>query len=299
MGNLFCESLKIKYPILQGGMAWVSEANLAASVSNAGGFGTIAAANAPATWLEEQINKTKKLTSKPFGVNVMMMSPYTEEIFDLLVKNSVDVVTTGAGNPAKYIQRLKEVGTKVIPVISSVALAKRMEKNGAFAVVAEGCESGGHIGELTTMVLVPQVVDSVQIPVIAAGGIGDRRGVRAAFELGASGVQVGTRFVCSTECIVHQKYKEMIISAKDRDAVVTGRFTGVPVRAIKNKLSIRLEKMEKEKVSLEEFEKFTVGSLRLAVQNGDVENGAFMAGQIAGLIKEIKTCDEIIKELFE
>jgi enoyl-[acyl-carrier protein] reductase II len=296
--NVICETLGIEYPIFQGGMAWVSEAHLAAAVSNAGGIGIIAAANAPTDWVKEQINLAKTLTDKPFGVNVMMMSPYVDEVFDLLIKNPVKVVTTGAGNPGKYVPKLKEVGTFVVPVVSAVALAKRMEKSGAFAVVAEGCESGGHIGELTTMALVPQVVDAVKIPVLAAGGIADSRGVKAAFDLGATGVQVGTRFVCSDECTVNQKYKEMIVSAKDRDAIVTGEFTGHPVRCLKNKFAQKLKELEKNKASLEEFEKFSVGSLRMAAKDGDVENGSFMAGQIAGLIKDIKPCRKIIEDLF-
>jgi enoyl-[acyl-carrier protein] reductase II len=297
MNNVICEMLDIKYPIFQGGMAWVAEARLAAAVSNAGGLGIIAAANAPASWVLEQIELARTLTNKPFGVNVMLMSPHVDEVMGLLVKNPVKVVTTGAGNPAKFIPELSNVGTRVIPVVSATALAKKMEKSGAAAVIAEGCESGGHIGEMTTMTLVPQVVDAVSIPVIAAGGIADRRGVRAAFALGASGVQLGTRFVCSTECTVHENAKQMIIGAKDRDAIVTGRFTGHPVRCLKNKFSLKIKQLEEDGVSLDEFEKFAVGSLKNAYVGGDTENGSFMAGQISGLIHDILPCEKIIEEL--
>ena len=296
--NAICKELSIKYPLFQGGMAWVSEANLASAVSNAGGIGIIAASNAPPSYVRDQIFLAKSLTDKPFGVNVMLMSPYVDGIMQVLIENPVKVVTTGAGNPAKYIPDLTKVSTKVVPVISSVALAKRMQNSGAFAVIAEGCESGGHIGELNTFALVPQIVDAVTIPVIAAGGIGDSRGVKAAFALGASGVQLGTRFVCSTECTVHENYKNAICKAKDRDAIVSGRFTGHPVRSLKNKFISKIKEFEKVD-NLEEFEKFAVGSLRRAAIEGDVENGSVMAGQIAGLINDIKSCEEIIKDLFK
>lgn len=295
--NRVCELLNIEYPIIQGGMAWVATAELAAAVANAGGAGLIAAGNAPADFVREQIRKARELTDKTFGVNVMLMSPYADEVMQMLLEEKVKVITTGAGNPAKYIPALKEVGTIVIPVIPSVALAQKMQKSGADAVVAEGCEAGGHIGELTTMTLTPMVADGVEIPVIAAGGIADARGVKAAFALGAEGVQVGTRFICSDECTVHQNYKDMVVAAKDRDAIVTGRSTGHPVRTLKNKATKLMDKLEKEG-NLEEFEKLGMGALRAAVVEGDTQMGSVMAGQSAGLIQDIKPCSEIVKELF-
>ena len=296
--NRICELLGVEYPIIQGGMAWVATAELAAAVSNAGGIGLIAAGNAPVDYVRDQIHKARTLTDKPFGVNVMMMSPYAAEIMAMLVEERVAVVTTGAGNPGQYIPALKEAGTVVIPVIPSVALAQRMEKAGADAVVAEGCEAGGHIGELTTMALIPMVVDGVNIPVIAAGGIADSRGVAAAFALGAEGVQVGTRFLCSEECTVHQNYKEAVVAAKDRDAVVTGRFTGHPVRTLKNKLTKTMDKIEKEG-DLEAFERIGAGALKAAVVDGDTQMGSVMAGQSAGLVHDIKPCSEIVKAMFD
>ncbi|MCL2838672.1 MAG: enoyl-[acyl-carrier-protein] reductase FabK [Oscillospiraceae bacterium] len=295
--NKLCELLQIKYPIIQGGMAWVATAELAAAVSNGGGLGLIAAGNAPADWVREQIKLARTLTDKPFGVNVMLLSPFVDEVMEVIFDEKVAVITTGAGNPGKYIEKLKSGGTKVIPVVPSVALAKRMESVGADAVIAEGTEAGGHIGELTTFVLIPQVADVVSIPVIAAGGIADSRGVKAAFALGADGVQVGTRFICSNECIAHENYKAAVIAAKDRDAVVCGRYTGHPVRQIKNKLTKELDKMEKENIPVEEFEKFGAGSLQKSVIDGDAAMGSLMAGQIAGLVKEIKPCAEIIQEM--
>ena len=297
MSNRICELLGIKYPVIQGGLAWVATAELAAAVSNAGGIGLIAAGNAPAEYVKEQIHKARTITDKPFGVNVMLMSPYANEVMEMLVEEKVALVTTGAGNPGQYIPALKGVGTVVIPVIPSVALAQRMEKAGADAIVAEGCEAGGHIGELTTMTLVPMVADAVNIPVIAAGGIADSRGVNAAFALGAEGVQVGTRFLCSDECTVHQNYKDAVVSAKDRDAVVTGRSTGHPVRTLKNKLTRTMDKLEKEG-NLEELEVLGAGALRAAVVDGDVQMGSAMAGQSAGLIADIKSCEQIVKDLF-
>ena len=270
---------------------------LAAAVSNAGGVGLIAAGNAPADYVREQIKKARELTSKPFGVNVMLLSPYADDVMKMLLEEKVEVITTGAGNPAKYIPSLKEIGTIVIPVVPSVALAKKMEKSGADAVVAEGCEAGGHIGELTTMTLIPMIADAVSIPVIAAGGIADSRGVKAALALGAEGVQVGTRFICSDECVVHQNYKDMVVSAKDRDAVVTGRFTGHPVRTLKNKATKLMDKIEKEG-DVEAFEKLGAGALRAAVVDGDTEMGSVMAGQSAGLVNDIKSCEQIVKDLF-
>lgn len=294
-----CELLNIKYPIIQGGMAWVATAELAAGVSNAGGLGIIAAGNAPKEVIKEQIKKCRELTDKPFGVNVMLLSPFVDEIMDLIVEERVEVITTGAGNPAKYIERLKEVNTKIIPVVPTIALAKRMEKHGADAVIVEGTEAGGHIGELTTMVLTPQVVDNVNIPVIAAGGIADGKGLAAVLCLGASGVQIGTRFICSDECIAHENYKNLILKSRDRDAIVTGRSTGHPVRTLKNKLAKEILNMEKEGVNPLDIDQKGVGSLRMAVVNGDVDNGSFMAGQIASYINDVKPCKQIIEDIME
>lgn len=289
--------LGIKYPILQGGMAWVAEYHLAAAVSQAGGLGIIGAANAPAEWVRDQIRKTKELTDKPFGVNVMLMSPFAEDVAHVVAEEGVAVVTTGAGNPEKYMELWKNKNIKVIPVVASVALAKRMERSGADAVVAEGCESGGHVGESTTMALVPQVVDAVTIPVIAAGGIADGRGIAAALMLGAKGVQMGTRFVVTRECRVHENYKEKVIRAKDIDTRVTGRSTGHPVRTLRNEMTKKYLELEGKGASMEELEYLTLGALRKAVQEGDVKNGSVMSGQIAGLVKEEKTCQELIESL--
>lgn len=289
--------LEIEYPIIQGGMAWVAEHHLAAAVSEAGGFGLIGAANAPADWVREQIRKTKELTDRPFGVNVMLMSPYADDVARVIAEEGVKAVTTGAGNPEKYMELWKERNIKVIPVVASVALAKRMERCGADAVVAEGCESGGHIGESTTMTLVPQVVDAVDIPVIAAGGIGDGRGIAAAFMLGAKGVQMGTRFVVTKECQVHPAYKERIIRAKDIDTRVTGRSTGHPIRALRNDMTKVYLQKEQEGASTEELELLASGALRRAVQEGDIHNGSLMSGQIAGLIKEEVSCKQLIDTL--
>ncbi len=297
MKSRICDLLGIQYPIFQGGMAWVSTAELAAAVSNAGGLGIIAAGNAPGSYVREQIQKARALTGKPFGVNVMLLSPYAEEVMQVVCEEKLAVITTGAGNPAKYIPALKQAGTKIIPVVPSVALAKKMEKDGADAVIAEGTESGGHVGELTTMALTPQVVDAVHIPVLAAGGIADSRGVVAAFALGADGVQIGTRFICSSECTVHENYKEAVEKAKDRDAVVSGRSTGHPVRSLKNKLTKGFEKLESEGCTLEEFEAFGAGALKKAAVDGDIQNGSVMAGQISGLVDGIKPCKEIMEEL--
>ncbi len=291
------ELLGIEYPIIQGGMAWVADYHLAAAVSEAGGLGIIGAGGAPASWVREQIREAQKLTDKPFGVNLMLMNPEADRIAEVIVEEGVKVVTTGAGNPQKYMQKWKEAGVKVIPVVASVALARIMERCGADAVVAEGCESGGHIGETTTMALIPQVADAVKIPVIAAGGIADGRGIAAAFMLGAKAVQMGTHFVVVKECIAHENYKHMILKAKDIDTRVTGRSTGHPVRVIRNKQAKEYLKMEQEGASLEELEKLTLGSLRKAVVEGDTDNGSFMAGQIAGLIKEEYTCKELIEQL--
>lgn len=291
--------LEIEYPIIQGGMAWVAEHHLAAAVSEAGGLGIIGAASAPAEVVREEIRKAKKLTDKPIGVNIMLMNPNAPEVARVVLEEGVKVVTTGAGNPAKFIKDFKEAGVKVIPVVASVAMAKMMERCGADAVVAEGTESGGHIGSATTMCLVPQVADAVQIPVIAAGGIGDGRGFAAAFMLGAEAVQMGTRFVVAEESIVHKNYKEKIVKAKDIDSEVTGRSTGHPVRQIRNQMSREYLRLEKEGAGLEELEKLTLGSLRRAVMDGDVVNGTLMAGQIAGLVKREHTCKEMIEEIMQ
>ncbi len=291
--------LGIQVPIIQGGMAWVAEHTLAAAVSNAGGLGIIAAANAPVEVIREEIRKVKELTDKPFGVNIMLLSPFAKEIARLVTEEKVPVVTTGAGNPSSYIKEWKEEGIKVIPVVASVALAKMMERAGADAVIAEGCESGGHIGETTTMVLVPQIADAVSVPVIAAGGIGDERGIAAAMMLGASAVQMGTRFLVAKECMIHEKYKQRVIKASDIDSVVTGRSTGHPVRQLRNRMTRKYLKMEKEGCTFEELEMLTLGSLRKAVQEGDTDCGSMMAGQIAGMIKKEQTCKEIIEELTE
>ena len=293
------ELLGIKYPIIQGGMAWVAEHQLAAAVSNAGGLGLIGAASAPPEVVREEIRKAKELTDKPFGVNVMLLNPNAEEVAKVVVEEGVKVVTTGAGNPAKFMPMWKEAGVKVIPVVASVAMAKLMERGGADAVVAEGMESGGHIGSATTMTLVPQVVDAVTIPVIAAGGIGDGRGYAAAMMLGASAVQMGTRFVVAKESIVHENYKEKLIKAKDIDSEVTGMSTGHPIRVLRNKMTREYLKMEKEGASFEELEMLTLGSLRKAVMEGDVVHGSIMAGQIAGLIDKEETCEEIIRDVVE
>lgn len=291
------ELLGIEEPIIQGGMAWVAEYHLAAAVSEAGGFGIIGAASAPPEVVREQIHKVRELTDKPFGVNVMLMNPNAPEVAQVVVEEGVKVVTTGAGNPGKFIDMWKEAGVKVIPVVASVAMAKMMERGGADAVVAEGTESGGHIGSATTMTLVPQVVDAVKIPVIAAGGIGDGRGLAAAFMLGAEAVQMGTRFVVAKESIVHPNYKERIIKAKDIDSEVTGRSTGHPIRVLRNQMTREYLKMEEEGVGLEELERLTLGSLRSAVMDGDVVKGSLMAGQIAGLVSKEQTCKEMIEEI--
>lgn len=289
--------LGIEYPVIQGGMAWVAEYHLAAAVSEAGGLGLIGAASAPPEIVREQIREAKKLTDKPIGVNVMLLNPNAEEVAKIVIEEGVKVVTTGAGNPGKYMEMWKNAGVKVIPVVASVAMAKLMERAGADAVVAEGMESGGHIGEATTMTLVPQVADAVNIPVVAAGGIADGRGMAAAMMLGAEAVQMGTIFVTAKESIVHSNYKQKIIGAKDIDSEVTGRSTGHPVRSIRNKMTREYLRLEKEGASFEELEHLTLGSLRNAVMDGDVVNGTVMAGQIAGLIKEEKSCKDIIESI--
>lgn len=296
MSNRVCKILNIKYPVLQGGMAWVADASLAAAVSDAGGLGIITG-TAPIEWIREEIRKAKKITNKPFGVNIMLMSEHADEVAKLVCEEGVSVVTTGAGSPGKYMEMWKSHGIKVIPVVASVALAKRMEKMGADAIIAEGNESGGHVGQLTTMTLIPQVADAVKIPVIAAGGIGDGRGTAAAFMLGGEGIQVGTRFLVAKECTVHQNYKNKVLGAKDIDTDVTGRSTGHPVRVIKNKLSREFQKLEKNNGTIEELEKLGKGSLPKAAIEGDVINGSVMAGQISGLINKEESCKEIIEDL--
>ena len=299
MKTRITELLGIQYPIIQGGMAWVAEHHLAAAVSAAGGLGLIGGANAPGEVVREEIRKARELTDKPIGVNVMLLSPHADDVARVVVEEGIKVVTTGAGNPEKYMDMWEAAGIKVIPVVASVALAKRMEKYGADAVVAEGMESGGHIGEQTTMTLVPQVVDAVSIPVIAAGGIADGRGIAAAFMLGAEAVQIGTRFVVSKESIVHENYKQRIIKAKDIDSTVTGRTHGHPVRCLRNQMTREYIKLEQEGKSFEELEYLTLGTLRKAVQEGDVTNGTVMAGQIAGMITKEQTCKEMIDEMME
>ena len=293
-----CNILGIRYPIFQGGMAWVSDSKLAAAVSNAGGLGIIAGANAPASYIRNEIKETKKLTDKPFGLNIMLLSDNADELADIAIEEGVKVITTGAGNPGKFMERWKQAGIIVIPVVASVALAKRMERCGADSVIAEGCEAGGHIGKLTTMVLLPQVVDAVNIPVIGAGGIADGRGIAAAFALGASGIQVGTRFLVSEECQIHDNYKNAVIKSKDIDTVVTGRCTGHPVQVLKNKLAKEYLKLEKNNVSFDKLEELGRGALKKAVVDGDIENGSLMAGQISGMLKKVQTSKEIIEEMF-
>lgn len=290
-----CELLNIEYPVFQGGMAWIADADLASAVSNAGGLGIIAAMNSNGEQLLEQIKKAKELTDKPFGVNLMLMSPYIDEAVDVVCSERVSVVTTGAGNPSKYMQRLLDNDVKVFPVVASVALAKMMQRAGAHGVVAEGCESGGHVGESTTMTLVPQVVDAVDIPVIAAGGIADGRGMAAAYMLGASGVQMGTRFLTAYECNVHQNYKERVLRAKDIDTIVTGKRLGHPVRSLKNNMSREFGKKEYDmNVTAQELEAMGAGALRRAAQEGDVKDGSCMCGQIAGMINDELSCRDII-----
>ena len=301
----FMKELGLKYPIFQGGMAWVADGKLAAAVSNAGGLGIIGSGNAPGNVVADEIESAKSLTKKPFGVNVMLLSPYADEVVNVILanKDSVAVVTTGAGNPAKYIEKLKDAGIKVIPVVGSVALARMMERVGVDAVVAEGMESGGHIGKLTTMALVPQVVDAVKIPVIAAGGIGDGRGMAAAFMLGAEGVQMGTRFLVATESKIHPNYKKAVLRAKDASTLVTGEYAGHPSRVLKNKMAKTYIGIEKEEAlkphpDYDKLEELGTGSLRRAVIDGDRETGSFMAGEIAGMVKKEQPAAEILSEVY-
>ena len=294
-----CELLNIQYPIFQGGMAWIADASLAAAVSNAGGLGIIAAMNANADWLREEIHKARQLTDKAFGVNIMLMSPFADEVSDLVIEEKIPVVVTGAGNPGKYMKKWVAAGIKVIPVVASTAMAKLVERSGAFAVIAEGGESGGHIGELTTMTLVPQVCDAVNIPVLAAGGIADGRGIAAALMLGACGVQCGTRFLVAEECTVHQNYKNKILKAKDIDTIATGKRLGHPVRCLKNPFTRDLFKQEyNPNISDEELEKMGAGALRKAAKEGDEKNGSFMAGQCAAMVHKEQPAKGMIEEMF-
>ncbi len=294
-----CDLLGIEYPIFQGGMAWVSDASLAGAVSNAGGLGIIAGMNSNGEQLREQIRKIREITNKPYGVNVMLMSPYADEVAQVVVEEKVPVVVTGAGLPSKYIKTWVENGLKVVPVVPSVAIARMCERMGACAVVAEGGESGGHVGDLTTMALTPQVVDAVKIPVLAAGGIGDGRGVAATLMLGAKGVQVGTRFLVATECTIHENYKQRVLKAKDIDTIVTGRRLGHPVRGLKSPVTRRMQDLEySADFTAEEFEKMGVGAMRKAAREGDEQNGSFMCGQIAGLVNKEQPAAEIIREMF-
>ncbi len=299
MENRVCDLLKITYPVFQGAMAWISDGELAAAVSNAGGLGIIAGGNAESSIIRDEIRKAKSLTDKPFGVNIMLLSPYKDDVINVVIEEKVACVTTGAGNPGKYIERFHEAGIKVIPVIPSVALAKKMEKLGADAVIAEGNEAGGHIGKLSTMVLLPQVSDAVNIPVIGAGGIADHRGVDAAFTLGAEGVQLGTYFILATECRAHANYKKMVMEASDIDTTVTGRSTGHPVQVLRNKLSRKFDQLEKASATPEELEILGRGSLYQSVILGDIEKGSFMAGQISGMVKESAPVKELIKKLIK
>lgn len=295
--TVICELFGIRYPIIQGGMAHIATSELAAAVSNAGGLGLIGSGNAPPEWVRGEIHKMRELTDKPFGVNVLLISPYVKEVIQVVLEEKVKAVTTGAGNPGVYIPAFKERGIKVVPVVASVALARRLERVGVDALIAEGMESGGEVAETTTMAIVPQVVDAVKIPVIAAGGIADGRGLAAALALGAQGVQMGTRFVCSTECIAHPAYKQKIIEARDRATVVTGRSVGYPLRCIENKFTRHLEELEKSGVSKEEFDALGRGRVRMGLVEGNLEDGSLIAGQICGLIKEIKPVKSIIEDM--
>ncbi|PRX27143.1 enoyl-[acyl-carrier protein] reductase II [Orenia metallireducens] len=294
-----CRLLDIDYPVIQGGMAWIATGELATAVSQAGGLGIIGAGNAPADLVREEIQKVKKVTAKPFGVNVMLLSPYVDEVIEVVIEEKVPVVTTGAGNPGKYIEDLKEAGIMIIPVVPSVALAKRMARLGVDAIIAEGSEAGGHIGELTTMPLIPQIVRSVDLPVIAAGGVADGYGLAAVLSLGAVGVQVGTRFICAKECTAHENYKKAILKARDRDAIVTARSTGHPVRNLKNKLTRQIQAIEQKGALKEEIETLGIGRLRRAVVDGDVIEGTVMAGQVAAMVTKVEPAEDIILDIVE
>ena len=297
--NRVCQILGTEYPIIQGAMALIAESSLAGAVSRGGGLGIIASGGAQGSWVVNEIKKIRAMTENPFGVNIMLLDPNVEEIIEIVCREKVPVVTTGAGNPGKYIKRLKENGIAVLPVVANQTLAKRVERAGADAVIAEGCEAGGHIGEITTMAMIPQMADSLSIPVIAAGGIGDGRGIAAAYMLGAEGVQVGTRFLTSEECIVARNYKDAILKARDSSTVATGRSTGHPVRVIKNKLARQVLEMEKNNAEAEEINEVCTGSLRRAVFSGDMEMGSVMSGQIAGLVNKEQSAAEMISEMFK
>lgn len=297
--TVICDLFGIEYPIFQGGMAQISDASLAAAVSEAGGLGIIACGYNTPDYIKNEIHKLKRITNKPFGINVMLMSRYVDEISQLLIDEKVPVIITGAGNPGKYMKIWKENNIKVVPVVPSVAFAKHLEKAGADAIICEGTEAGGHVGEITTMCLTPQIVDSVKIPVIAAGGIGDGRGIAAAFALGAHGVQVGTRFLLANECNVHRNYKNKVIKAGDTDTYVTARKTGHPVRVLKNKLVNQFKELEKNNASIEEMESLAKGRLYKSAIEGDVDYGSLMAGQIAGMLNKEQSCKEIIIEMFQ
>lgn len=292
-----CDLLQIEYPIFQGGMAWLGTAELAAAVSEAGGLGIIGAGHMPPDIFRNEIHKLKERTSKAFGCNIMLMSPFVKEVMEVVVEERVPVITTGAGNPGVYVPALKEIGTKVIPVVASVLLAKRLLRGGIDAIIAEGTESGGHVGDITTMALIPQVVDAVDVPVIAAGGIADGRGMAAAFALGAKAVQMGTRFVLSEECIAHENYKNAVLKAKDRATVMTGLTTGHPVRIIDNALAHKYKSLEFSGGSKEELEALGAGTLRLAAIDGNIKEGSVMIGQISGMLTDVKPCETIIKDI--
>lgn len=293
-----CKILGIKYPIIQGAMAWIAESNLVAAVSNAGGLGVLATGHLDVAGCRAEIRKLKSMTDKPYAVNIMLLSEFADEIAELLCDEKVPIITTGAGSPGKYMKMFKQANIKILPVVPSIALAKRAEKDGADAVIAEGMESGGHVGKITTMSLVPQVADNVSIPVIAAGGIADGRGMAAAAMLGASAFQIGTRFLVANECIVHDNFKKRILKAKDIDTTLTGLSTGHPVRVIRNKMARTYEELEKQKAPIEEIEALGKGALRRAVLDGDMENGSVMSGQIAGLVNKEQSCSEIIEEMY-
>lgn len=297
--SAICEMLGIEYPVFQGGMAWIADGKLAAAVSDGGGLGIIAAGNAPASYVRQQIHIAKDITNKPIGVNIMLLSPFADEVAKVVIEEKIEVVTTGAGNPSKYIKEWLEAGIKVIPVVASVALAKLMTRLGASALIAEGGESGGHVGELTTMVLVPQICDATTLPVIAAGGIADGRGVAAAFMLGAQGVQMGTRFLAANECDIHHIYKEKILKATDLCTMVTGKRLGHPVRSLRTQFAREYSKAEYGGMPNEELEELATGALRLAVQEGDNKKGCFLSGQIAAMVKKEQPAAEIVKEVVE
>lgn len=297
--SAICEMLGIQYPVFQGGMAWIADGKLVAAVSNGGGLGIIAAGNASGDYVRQQIQIAREITKKPIGVNIMLLSPFADEVAQVVIEENVEIITTGAGNPSKYMKDWLEAGIKVIPVVASVAMAKRMTRLGASALIAEGGESGGHVGELTTIVLVPQICDATDLPVIAAGGIADGRGVAAAFMLGAQGVQMGTRFLSANECTIHPTYKEKILKATDLCTMVTGKRLGHPVRSLRTPFARTYSKAEYGGVSDEELEEMGKGILRLAVQEGDEEKGCFLAGQIAAMVKKEQPAAEIVKEVME